>query len=863
MTKNIGGNGSTYYKSCGGSDCDDWESISEGSLSLPRKYARYTVAGSSYDSSHSNPKLSSSTNQPNSHGVEELDGLPVEVLCSTTSSSSSSSSKTTVPFSPQRRADSSSLSLTPQTSSNIFMDDMSTTSASSQGELFQQQRQHNHVTEIIREGDRQSLLCPIDERRHEEELLSASMHSTPKSGFVVILSMLSYLFRCMIVALRRFLLYAFVVWIGYTISLRGLKQAGIVEHDFELHADSVVHRVMPHLTFDDTSARLSYLMTEEIRPGYHLAQKGARAKYPIVMVPGFVTSGLEVWGAKQCAKQYFRQRFWTALTSARTFLMDTACWNEHMKLDPYTGGDPDGGAEIRLRASEGFAAADYFMANYWVWGKLIENLADVGYTPSTMTMEPYDWRLPFHMLEERDGYFTKLKYRIEAMKQSSGGTKVVLATHSMGALVMHHFFAWVTHGDRGRNKNWVDEHIHTYINIAGCHLGVPKAATALLSGEMKDTVLMGATAAMVEQFFGRRLRRNLWSSWGSLWAMLPKGGDDIWGQGPDMCTTADRGSNDPFCPERSNDPKNKHQEYSAMIAITDGNVVNVTIGIENAIQGGVNLNDTLKEILKKDRLSTNELIQFLQTYGSGLGPSTVGSTLSLLPNSKATRRWDRSDAWHDPTRTPLPHAPNMKIYCFYGTGLPTERAFQYRINWKEDLDSTSPSLSSSSSARTTGTNHNGHPISDPPILLDATDRQDVHVQQGIRFSDGDGSVPLVSLGYICTDAWQRSDSGLNPSRIKVYTREYKHEKMFTVDDPIRGGPRSSDHVDILGNLQMTEDFVRLVTEFESADVRSNHIVSDINRLSTEINKHGGIYNNKFFHRVKTELTRLVDADHEL
>ena len=132
-------------------------------------------------------------------------------------------------------------------------------------------------------------------------------------------------------------------------------------------------------------------------------------------------------------------------------------------LDPYTGGDPEG---IRVRASEGFAAADYFMGTYWVWGKLIENLAEVGYDPSTMVMQPYDWRLPFPLLEERDGYFTNLKLRIEGMHKTRG-KKVVLATHSMGAMVVHHFFGWVstseTKGGGGGGQKWVDQHIHTNI----------------------------------------------------------------------------------------------------------------------------------------------------------------------------------------------------------------------------------------------------------------------------------------------------------------------------------------------------------------------------------------------------------------
>lgn len=30
------------------------------------------------------------------------------------------------------------------------------------------------------------------------------------------------------------------------------------------------------------------------------------AKYPVIMVPGFVTTGLEVWEGEACAQKYFR-----------------------------------------------------------------------------------------------------------------------------------------------------------------------------------------------------------------------------------------------------------------------------------------------------------------------------------------------------------------------------------------------------------------------------------------------------------------------------------------------------------------------------------------------------------------------------
>lgn len=105
---------------------------------------------------------------------------------------------------------------------------------------------------------------------------------------------------------------------------------------------------------------------------------------------------------------------------------------------------------------------------------MIENLADVGYDGSTMTMMAYDWRLGYEMMEKRDGFFTKLKMTVEAHFITSG-QKVVLVSHSMGGTVVYYFLQWVTadikHGGGGGGKAWVDKHIHAFVNIAGTLLG--------------------------------------------------------------------------------------------------------------------------------------------------------------------------------------------------------------------------------------------------------------------------------------------------------------------------------------------------------------------------------------------------------
>jgi phospholipid:diacylglycerol acyltransferase len=503
---------------------------------------------------------------------------------------------------------------------------------------------------------------------------------------------------------------------------------------------------------------------------------------------------------------------WGGIGSARQFLMEKDCILQHLALDPISGGDPE---NIRLRAAQGFEAADYFMANYWVWGKIIENLADVGYDASTMSMESYDWRLAFPLLEQRDGYLTKLKYKIESFHKATG-KKVIISSHSLGAILVHYFMTWVTTTERdgggGGGQYWVDKHIHAYINIAGAHLGVPKAASALLSGEMRDTIFMGAVGSLVEQWIGRKLRRDLWSSWGSLWAMLPKGGDALWNDGKEVSPLL-------VLTDSPNDTITKEERDE------------LTCATEHLIDQETELkvNEALKTFSSRKVQSVQQTIDFLLHWGGGFGPSLSSSKLhDFDPSSKPSKK-----TWHDASRTPLPHAPNMKIYCMYGVGLDTEQSYYYKRNTVEgqqvvDNQSVPPKTNQ---------------LQDPPFVLDTSiEDAENNVTHGVKYTDGDASVPLLSLGYMCADAWQRKDSGLNPSQTKVITREYSHRHEFSVDDPMRSGPYSADHVDILGNVDMMEDFIKIVTGHDIDSVQTK-IVSDIESMAKVINSkpNGGLF----------------------
>eukprot|EP00536_Pseudo-nitzschia_multiseries_P006268 jgi/Psemu1/239257/estExt_Genewise1.C_1300087 len=564
------------------------------------------------------------------------------------------------------------------------------------------------------------------------------------------------------------------------------------------------------------------------------------------MVPGFITSGLEVWKGKSCMRNFFRERVWGGLSSAQYWLRERFCIMENLALDPITGGDPEG---IKLRSAQGFGAADFFVGNdwmwgnYWVWSKILENLADLDYDADTMTLEPYDWRLGMKMLEDRDHYFTHLKNRIEVYHKTSG-KKVVLASHSMGAIVVHYFFAWVTASERrgggGGGRKWVDEHIHAYVNIAGSHLGVPKAASALMSGEMSDTVFMGGIGSVIERFIPRKARRDLWTTWGSLWAMFPKGGDALWSVGADFpqSETCDGTKTDTCAWHQDEIKKNlfvMSPESDDSGATNNPIHCNRNDLLESESESAIN--HALQKFASGIGHTTQGVIDFLLTWGGGLGPNT--SPARLYSFEQNPREKSSSRTWHDITQTPLPYAPKMKIYCLYGVGVDTERAYFYKRNLGEQ------GLFAQDNSSDNG-NNGTQKIADPPFILDTSiEDPGSKIVHGIKYTDGDGSVPLLSLGYMCAGPWRDRKSGMNPSGIEVITREYAHRTEFQAEDPLRKGPYSSEHVDILGNHGMMEDFMKIVTD-EDLDSVTDKFESDIEGIVKRIEDHpdGGLQHPK-------------------
>lgn len=140
--------------------------------------------------------------------------------------------------------------------------------------------------------------------------------------------------------------------------------------------------------------------------------------------------------------------------------------------------------------------------------------------------------------------------------------------------------------------------------------------------------------------------------------------------------------------------------------------------------------------------------QLSGSYSHGVAHSTS----QVERNQKDPRKWI------NPLETRLPKAPSLKIYCFYGTGKRTERGYFYR-------DEPSSLINLNVTIDTTVTSGD--------------------IDHGVTMGEGDGTVSLLSAGYMCAKGWKLKR--FNPGGAQVTTFEMPHEPdRFSP----RGGPNT-------------------------------------------------------------------------
>ncbi|KAF5745538.1 lecithin:cholesterol acyltransferase family protein [Tripterygium wilfordii] len=577
-------------------------------------------------------------------------------------------------------------------------------------------------------------------------------------------------------------------------------------------------------------------------PGVKLRNEGLKARHPVVFVPGIVTGSLELWEGHQCAEGLFRKRLWGG-TFGEVYKRPL-CWVEHMSLDNETGLDPPG---VRVRPVSGLVAADYFAAGYFVWAVLIANLARIGYEEKTMYMAAYDWRLSFQNTEVRDQTLSRIKSNIELMVATNGGKKAVVIPHSMGVLYFLHFMKWVEAPapmGGGGGPNWCARHIKAVMNIGGPFLGVPKAIAGLFSAEAKDIAVARAVApGFLENdlFHFQTLQyvMKLSRTWDSTMSMIPKGGETIWGgldwspeQGyiPSKHRQKDNGTkiisqNETECEVSQTKSVNYGRLISFGRDVAEAPSSEIErIDFRGAIKGQSVANTTCRDVWTEYHDMGFNGIKAVAEYKV----YTAGSIIDLL-YFVAPKMMTRGSAhfsygiaddlddpmyehykyWSNPLETKLPNAPDMEIFSMYGVGVPTERAYVYKLSTYAECNI--------------------------PFRIDTSaDEEDEGrcLKDGVYTVDGDETVPVLSAGFMCAKGW-RGKTRFNPSGIGMFIREYDHSPPANL---LEGrGTQSGSHVDIMGNFALIEDIIRVAAGATGEELGGDQVFSDIFKWSEKIN----------------------------
>jgi len=250
--------------------------------------------------------------------------------------------------------------------------------------------------------------------------------------------------------------------------------------------------------------------------------KRGKGRRPVLIIPGFMSSGLEV--VKSPTKSWEGKRIWLNLTQVgfqslnargalrkneearsvrdlstdpsseqmhQEYLRQIECkskWVRHMRLRSNLIQEREG---VEVRPIQGTSGVDYLSPGAlteslsYVFGPVLNILKENGYVDGvTLDAAPYDWRLPPSQLEKRDSYFTNTMQLIEKLYRSSDGSPVVLLCHSMGCKTAHYLLNFVVQllGDE-EGRKWIDKNIYAYVPVGAPHLGAGKSFRSLLTGD--------------------------------------------------------------------------------------------------------------------------------------------------------------------------------------------------------------------------------------------------------------------------------------------------------------------------------------------------------------------------------------------
>ncbi|KAK9807752.1 hypothetical protein WJX72_008044 [[Myrmecia] bisecta] len=450
------------------------------------------------------------------------------------------------------------------------------------------------------------------------------------------------------------------------------------------------------------------------------------------------------------------------LAMVDTVLQNSDCWLAHLTVNHTRN--------ITLAPVQGHHAISRVgpRGGVDVWWRFFEEMRRHGYTNDTMGLVNYDWRQDSMWLIDHHDYAWQVQFMVERLYNMTC-KKVAVISHSYGDPV---FRAIWTHIEEA-HPGWSEKHLFAYISIGGAPLGVPKAEAALRSGEMHDVAKLGTFARILSWFaLTPKAAKNLLSSWPCIYGDLYlQGGCPVWGT-------------ESGAPDDTEEMQRANVTYGGLV---------IKHRVDDMQQHLAVSHYYLQHLHRRLRRLGSWIAYLLSFYKQDTVFTEVGSTVLNVHQAALDRGHDKlfslSASPINPLSRPLPNATAPKVYVLYGYGLLTERGYHYLQE---------------------GEGENATFAIDTSVFADLPP-----TSNGVMLSDGDGTVPLCSLGLLALE--QNRSSGLNPGGMPIYIREYPH-----------GGRKgeSADHVAILSHKAVQDDIIAIL----KGNPLPTHITSSINTI---------------------------------
>lgn len=313
-----------------------------------------------------------------------------------------------------------------------------------------------------------------------------------------------------------------------------------------------------------------------------------------------------------------------------------------------------------------------------------------------------------------------------------------------------------------------------------------------------------AAAYLLERFFSRSERSRLFRTWAGSASMLIKGGEAVWGN---LTWAPDDAPN-----VTDHDTHGKLYSFQLPeVPIHQGAGDAATASLyprdtsshhdastQHKLPSNLSATDGFTWLLQHAPSSFQQMVQ--QNYSHGIEYSEQ----QIQRNNQVEKTWS------NPLEAALPNAPSMKIHCIYGVGKPTERSYWYVQGpyEREDVITDGDHAACLDCGNRTASTPLEFPTGRSSWIDTSVHDENAQpqVRSGVKFSDGDGTVSVHSLGAMCIEGWKRKR--YNPANIKVTTHEIPHDPN-PLD--LRGGQTTGDHVDILGSSRVNELVLRVAS----------------------------------------------------